>query len=163
VDLGCGSGFIACGLAKKGILTFATDINPACRELVANNAQRNGLAIKYLPGHPADIMAAIPHEEQINLVVANLPFCRADLLGSLEGTSYYYWFAAKEGFLKKCAEQVLNRLSAQGRFIFCYASSGWIDELEEVTNRTDVRTTLHTDEITESRSERRWIVELRKL
>ena len=59
-------------------------------------------------------MAAIPHEEQINLVVANLPFCRADLLGSLEGTSYYYWFAAKEGFLKKCAEQVLNRLSAQG-------------------------------------------------
>lgn len=72
LDVGCGSGVLAIGAALAGAArAVATDIDPASPEVVAANADRNGVAGTV--GTTTDPVAAIAASgERFDLVLANL-------------------------------------------------------------------------------------------
>jgi release factor glutamine methyltransferase len=72
VDVGTGSGSIAVTLAHKlpRIHITATDISAAALAIAAENAQRNGVAVRFLQG---DLLVPAAGE-QFDLVVSNPPY-----------------------------------------------------------------------------------------
>ena len=71
LDVGCGSGVLAIAAARLGATAVATDIDPASPEVVAANAERNGVAAAVgTTTDPVAVLAAAG--ERYDVVAANL-------------------------------------------------------------------------------------------
>ena len=75
-DLGTGSGIIAITLKKHRprARVSATDIDPACIELAAENARRHAVDIEFIE---SDWYRSLPPERTFDLIVANPPYIAA--------------------------------------------------------------------------------------
>src|SRR4051812_27908193 len=84
VDVGTGSGAIACALAfhERTAHLIATDVSPAALAVARANALSLGVGdrVEFREG---DLMG--PIEARVELVCANLPYLREDALAALEG------------------------------------------------------------------------------
>lgn len=76
-DVGTGSGAIALALAKNhpGAAVFASDVSPDALAVARANAERLGLAVTFLEGSLAEPLRGC---DRFDLIVANLPYVRAD-------------------------------------------------------------------------------------
>jgi release factor glutamine methyltransferase len=72
VDVGTGSGAIAVALAHKlpHALIAAIDISSRALAIAEENAKRNGVAVRFLPG---DLLAPVA-EERFEIIVSNPPY-----------------------------------------------------------------------------------------
>lgn len=70
LDVGTGTGIIACALARRGHSVVATDILPAAVALARRNARRNGLTVDCVV---SDLTAALPGESKFDVIVFNVP------------------------------------------------------------------------------------------
>jgi methylase of polypeptide subunit release factors len=77
LDVSTGSGYLACALARAGGDVDACDIHPESCILAAQNAVANGVIIKVIHSKG---LSAIPRCSAYDLIIANLPFCRAPLM-----------------------------------------------------------------------------------
>ncbi|WP_018112445.1 50S ribosomal protein L11 methyltransferase [Thermus igniterrae] len=68
LDLGTGSGILAIAAAKLGAEALGVDIDPSVLPLAEENARRNGVAVRFLPG---SLVEALP-QGPFDLLVANL-------------------------------------------------------------------------------------------
>lgn len=84
-DIGTGSGAIAITLAKAfpGSVIYATDISAGALKLAKENAQSNEINnITFLQG---DCLKPLrPYLEEIEVIVSNPPYIRADLIKNLD-------------------------------------------------------------------------------
>ncbi|MFH1132200.1 MAG: peptide chain release factor N(5)-glutamine methyltransferase [Pseudomonadota bacterium] len=73
VDLGTGSGAVAIALAheRPDICVWGVDVDPKAVTVAKRNAERNNTKVSFCCG---DLLASIPSELQIDLLVANLPY-----------------------------------------------------------------------------------------
>ncbi len=74
LELGTGSGVVACALARAGATVVATDLDPAAVQAARVNAALGGLRIEVRGG---DLFAPVAGE-RFDAVVANLPFWPGD-------------------------------------------------------------------------------------
>ena len=84
-DIGTGSGAIAITLAKTfpGSVIYATDISAGALELAKENAQSNEINnITFLQGDCLNPLN--PYLEEIEVIVSNPPYIRADLIKNLD-------------------------------------------------------------------------------
>jgi release factor glutamine methyltransferase len=81
IDVGTGSGCIACALAsaRRDLVVTATEVSPASARVGADNAAALGVDVRVVV---ADLIAAIA-DQSVDLVVANLPYVPDGLIGSL--------------------------------------------------------------------------------
>lgn len=84
VDVGTGSGAIACALAvhEPAVHLIATDVSPAALAVARTNAVSLGV-VDRIELRQGDLLA--PIEGRVELVCANLPYLREDALAALEG------------------------------------------------------------------------------
>ncbi len=90
LEVGAGSGVVACALARAGAVVTATDVDPAAARNARLNAALGGLAIDVREG---DLFAPVAGE-RFDVVVANLPFWPGDGAGLPLGRA----FASGEDF-----------------------------------------------------------------
>lgn len=84
VDVGTGSGAIAVALARHepGLWIVATDVSSDALTVARENAAANGVAAR-IDFREGDLLE--PVTEQVDIVVANLPYLRADAFDDLAG------------------------------------------------------------------------------
>ncbi|MCL5998001.1 MAG: methyltransferase [Chloroflexi bacterium] len=70
VDVGCGSGVLACWLARRGLNVIALDIDTTAAIATSANASRNGLRVKILVCNLTYCLAA----GTVDALISNLPF-----------------------------------------------------------------------------------------
>jgi methylase of polypeptide subunit release factors len=156
-DLGTGSGFLACALARGGGYVDACDLDLRSCAMALSNARINGVDVAVVN---AESLSAISTRSTYDLMVANLPFCRAPLLEEFSKSMYHRCFSAPEGLVTEVVEGALQRLRPGGKLMFCYASSGWLEELDRLYLQ-NVRTfSIHVHE--QSTCEVRWVVRITK-
>jgi len=156
LDLGTGSGYLACALARAGADVDACDVDTVSCDLAARNAATNGVAVRVIR---SDGLSAIPASSSYDLIVANLPFCRAPLLEDFRQSLYHRCFSASRGLITEITEGALARLRPGGRFLFCYATSGWLEELDRLWLRHPYGCSVYVQE--RSTCEIRWILGIR--
>lgn len=76
-DLGTGSGIIAITLKKQRPLAsvYATDIDPACLQLAAENAGRHCAVVEFIE---SDWYRQLPGDQKFDLIVSNPPYIARD-------------------------------------------------------------------------------------
>jgi release factor glutamine methyltransferase len=81
-DIGTGSGAIALALAKSrpAAQVFAVDVSPDALAVARANAERLTLTVTFLEGSLVEPLRAL---EPFDLIVANLPYVRADDIAGL--------------------------------------------------------------------------------
>lgn len=84
VDVGTGTGCIACALAKRvpHARVIATDVSPAALELARENARALGAAVEF---RETDLLAGLP-EAGVDLVVSNPPYVSGAACAGLDRT-----------------------------------------------------------------------------
>jgi release factor glutamine methyltransferase len=157
LDLGTGSGYLASALARAGAEVDACDIHPESCVLAARNAVTNGVAVTVIH---SEGFSAISTSSSYDLIVANLPFCRAPLMDRFSTSPYHRCFAASKGLLTEVAEGALSRLKPGGKLLFCYATSGWLEELDQLCLRHPGSCSVFVQE--RSTCEIRWIIGMTK-
>lgn len=72
VDIGTGSGNIACSVAKhaKGVEIFATDVSDKALEVAKVNAEKNDVTVSFIKSDLLDELK----EMEFDIIVANLPY-----------------------------------------------------------------------------------------
>jgi len=72
VDIGTGSGNIACSVAKhaKGVKIFATDVSDKALEVAKLNAEKNKVIVSFIKSNLLDEL----EEMEFDIIVANLPY-----------------------------------------------------------------------------------------
>ena len=70
LDIGCGSGILACHLLQSGLNVVASDISFQAASAAMKNGWKNGLSI---PSVAMDLVSAFANAS-FDLIVANLPF-----------------------------------------------------------------------------------------
>jgi len=132
LDLGCGAGFYALDLARRGASpVVATDLDPAAVRATRGNARRLGLRIETAVG---DLFAPVGGR-RFDVIVANLPQCpsRSPLplarWGGPDGLRH----------LRRLARAAPRHLSPGGSLWFL--ATGWVDgaELAEAFARFTLR------------------------
>ncbi len=87
LELGCGSGAIACWAAQKGAIVVASDINPQAIECAKLNAEQNGIAIQT---KLSDLFKNLP--QPYDWIIINPPYYPQEPKNDREKA----WFAGKD-------------------------------------------------------------------
>ncbi len=118
LDLGCGAGFYALDLARRGASpVVATDLDPAAVRATRANARRLGLHIETAVG---DLFAPV-RGRRFDVIVANLPQCPSKTplplarWGGPDGLRH----------LRRLARGAPRHLTSRGRLWLL--ATGWID------------------------------------
>jgi len=141
-------------MAQLGADVTAADIDSRCEPVTLRNARLNDVKVDF---RLADDQNAYAIDECFEIIVANLPFSRAELLRDFKNSEYYHSFAAPRGLLSRSVDQALRHLAPGGEFLFSYGSSGWGDEFAAIQERRDITCRTYVQEVTESGCEVRWI------
>ncbi len=105
LDLGCGSGFLAILLAKRGCKVTAADVNPKAVEAAEKNAAMNFVDIKIIE---SDLFQNIKYD--FDLIVFNPPY--------LPFEPYDLQWSGGIDLIKKFLEDAKSRLKKDGKIIF---------------------------------------------
>jgi release factor glutamine methyltransferase len=127
-DIGTGVGTIACTLANRYPLHryYATDVSKNVLTLAQENATNMHLTnITFLHGNLAEPLAEARLAHKINLITANLPYIKSDLLTKLDPTiKFYEPDIALDGgtdglaFYRLCLPQLKQLAAAEAYLLF---------------------------------------------
>ncbi len=82
-DVGTGSGAIAVSLAfyLREVEVWALDLSPTALAVAQENARLNGVKVQFLI---SDLLSGIINEDQMDIIVANLPYITEDQVAELD-------------------------------------------------------------------------------
>lgn len=115
LEMGCGTGLIACHIAHAGGVLTAVDVNPSAVACTANNLMRNRLEGTVLE---SDLFSRL--EGRFDLIVFNPPYLAVVEEGVLERA----WAGGESGLdvLGPFLDQVREHLSPGGRVLLLLSS-----------------------------------------
>jgi release factor glutamine methyltransferase len=133
LDMGTGSGINALLAALTSSDVVAVDINPKAVEATAGNAARNGVADRITVA-VSDLFDAV--EGSFDVIAFNPPF------RWFKARDLFELSTADEGYraLTSFMQQVRTRLRPGGRIILNFGTSGDIDYLYHLIERSGLRT-----------------------
>lgn len=121
LDMGCGSGFLAVIMAKKGGGVTAADINPEAVEAARRNAQSNGADTETVQ---SDLFSSIP--DRYDFIAFNAPY-----LPGGDGYNDAQWSGGIE-LIEKFMHQLPEHLERNGKALIVFSSlTGDVQELAE--------------------------------
>ncbi len=125
LDIGTGSGCIAISLAKNipGIEVHAMDISDKAIKVAKENAERNGVVIKFIH---ADVLKAQDLQEDYDVIISNPPYVRElekqemrqNVLDNEPAQALFVSDQAPLIFYKKITELAKKRLTNNGVLYF---------------------------------------------
>ena len=126
VDVGTGSGAIACAIAvhERTVRVIATDASPDAISVARSNATSLGVADR-IDLREGDLLASVT--ERVELVCANLPYLRDDALTHLAGERTSLAFEPREAvvaggdgldLIRRCVRDLPRVLAARGAALF---------------------------------------------
>jgi release factor glutamine methyltransferase len=89
LELGAGSGLIACYAGRAGAHVVATDINPVAVETLQKNSQLNGVALEIIH---SDLFRQIP-KQTFDIIAINPPYYKKKPIKNID----YAWFCGEDG------------------------------------------------------------------
>jgi methylase of polypeptide subunit release factors len=154
LDLGTGTGFYPIYLAKNvGCKAKGIDISDSTVGLAVTNAIRN--EVKHLTNFatcpPKKLFEKIASKERFDIIVANLPFSRKENVYKSKKSPHYHSFAGSRDLLEQFILGSQYHLNPNGKVIFCYGESGYMDFLQSLVNvsswdRLTIIDTIHCDD-----------------
>lgn len=133
LELGCGTGALACRAAQLGARAFASDVTPVACKNATLNAERNDLDVTVIA---SDIFDQMPEGQQFDYIFVNPPFVprypeeeRDFAFCCGEGYEYYI-----------CLFQDLHKvLKPGGKVVMALAKSCEIDQILSVAESEGIR------------------------
>jgi len=128
LELGCGTGALACRAAQLGADVHASDVTPTACKNAALNAERNGLKVEVVA---SDIFDQMPAGVQFDYIFVNPPF-----VPRYPEEEHDFAFCCGEGYeYYICLFQDLHKvLRPGGKVIMALARSCEIDQILAVAD-----------------------------
>lgn len=133
LEMGCGTGTLACRSALKGARAFASDITPAACRNAELNAERNAVDVTIIQ---SDLFDQMETSEEFDYIFVNPPFLphypeEEEDFAFCCGESYEYYIALF-GRLK-------SHLTPQGELVMALAKSCDIDRILEIADFENIK------------------------
>jgi len=137
LDLGTGTGFYPIYLAKNvGCKAHGIDISDTVINLAHTNAANNGVGgVATFSACPSGkLFSGLKEKNLFDVIIANLPFSRQENVYRARTSRYYASFAGSRDLLEQFILGSQYHLKPNGKVIFCYGESGYMDFLQSLVN-----------------------------
>jgi release factor glutamine methyltransferase len=132
LEMGCGSGALACRAAQLGSLSYACDITHSACKNASMNSNDNNLDVRVIQ---SDLFDQINAEQKFDYIFSNPPFMprypeKEDDFAFCCGEEYEYYISL---FMK-----LSDHLKPNGKLIMALAKSCEIDRILEIADFEDI-------------------------
>jgi len=137
LDIGTGTGFYPIFLAKNiGCQVKGIDINESIITLATANARHNKVQdlTTFDITNPNKLYDGMRLDEKYDVIVANLPFSQVRNVYRSKNSIFYHSFAGSRDLLEQFILGSQYHITPNGKLIFCYGESGYMDFLQSVIN-----------------------------
>jgi release factor glutamine methyltransferase len=132
LELGCGTGALACRASEKGAVAFASDVTPAACRNAELNAERNHLEVGIIQ---SDIFDQMDADMTFDYILVNPPFIprypeSEDEFAFCCGEAYEYYISL--------FGRLGRHLARDGKLIIALAKSCEIDRILEIADSEEL-------------------------
>jgi len=133
LEMGCGTGTLACRAAYKGAMASASDITPAACRNAEMNAERNGLEVRVIH---SDIFDQMSDHDRFDFIFVNPPFLpnypeKESDFAFCCGESYEYYISL--------FSKLKKHLTQNGQLIMALSKSCEVERILEIADLEGIR------------------------